>query len=104
MAPYCVLESNSDTSGATVLDPRDNDKTATVGAGRTYYISKTSERSEQGYLTISKTSERSEQGYLTISKTSERSEQGYVIISKTSEHGEQGRIKIASAARIAAAG
>jgi hypothetical protein len=34
--------------------------------GQAYYISKTSERSEQGYVFISKTSERSEQDHIYI--------------------------------------
>lgn len=49
-------------------------------AGRTYYISKTSERSEQGYFIISKTSERSERGFICISKKSDRCEHGYIYI------------------------
>ncbi len=42
--------------------------------GQAYYISKTSERSEQGYVIISKTSERGERGLICINKTGERGE------------------------------
>jgi DNA-binding sugar fermentation-stimulating protein len=48
--------------------------------GQAYYISKTSERSEQGYVITSKTSERSEQGFICINKTNGRGEQSCICI------------------------